>query len=35
MVLMYRLLNSDELGLKQSYREQGIKYLCFLLKKYT
>jgi len=34
MVIMYRLLNSDELGLKQVYKESGIKAMCFQLRKY-
>ena len=33
-VIMYRMLNSDELGLKQTYKEEGIRDICFQLKKY-
>lgn len=34
IMIMYRMLNSDELGLKQIYKENGINDLCFVLKKY-
>jgi len=34
MMIMYRMLNSEEHGLKQVYKENGIHDLCFVLKKY-
>lgn len=36
MLIVYRMLTSDELGLKQVYEDQGetIQAMCFQLKKY-